>query len=209
MVLEEFEAVLQKMYERRKELLGETGRADCCDGCATSTPEKETASTSPREAAIMISKPHDNDVICGRGYRVNAHPGNILYRSYVSDVKVDYVMSSKKDKPKYAMDIVQKVRNQDPPGRFLKSHYRCHDNGGGIESSEGSIDGDGGGDKNEEDNASRRHSGQHNDSAGRVDRSIYWKDIGEKEALAKTRQALREGAKSISKEIGRKKTSNS
>lgn len=184
MVLEEFEAVLKKMYERQKEILSrsKSGRADGKDKPTTTTTtpaEKESATTRPSEDATIIFTPHDNDVIGGRGHKANVHPGNVLFRSYVSAVKVDYVMSPKRDKPKYAKEVVQRIKNQDPPGRFLKSYHRSHD------------------------------EGSDNNSANQGDSSIFWKDIGDKEALSKTRQALREGAASIWEEVERRKKQQS
>jgi hypothetical protein len=69
---------------------------------------------------INIKKPHDNDVLYGRGGGTNHHPGNKIYRRTVEKKKLDYVLSKRLDKPLVALDIIKKWRSQSPPGRFLK-----------------------------------------------------------------------------------------
>jgi hypothetical protein len=67
-----------------------------------------------------IKKPHENDVMYGRGGGTNHHPGNKRFRKIVEDRKVDYVNSKRLDKPLIALDIIKNWREQVPPGRFLK-----------------------------------------------------------------------------------------
>lgn len=57
--------------------------------------------------------------VCGRGGGSNNHPGNEAFRELVSKVKVPYVNCPKRDKPVIARRIVEAVRLQSPPGRFL------------------------------------------------------------------------------------------
>mmetsp|Transcript_3758 Transcript_3758/g.4336 ORF Transcript_3758/g.4336 Transcript_3758/m.4336 type:complete len:174 (+) Transcript_3758:40-561(+) len=64
--------------------------------------------------------PHSNDVLCGRGHVINAHPGNVYFRSIVNRLKLEYVMSEKVDKKVFASVIVESIKSQNPPGRFLK-----------------------------------------------------------------------------------------
>ncbi len=64
--------------------------------------------------------PHSNDVLCGRGQIINAHPGNVYFRSIVNRLKLEYVMSEKVDKKVFANVIVESIKSQNPPGRFLK-----------------------------------------------------------------------------------------
>jgi hypothetical protein len=64
--------------------------------------------------------PHPNDVLCGRGGGSNNHPGNESFRSLVNEVKLPYVNCSKLEKPLIARRVVEAVRNQTPPGRFLQ-----------------------------------------------------------------------------------------
>ena len=57
--------------------------------------------------------------MCGRGGGSNNHPGNENFRQLVNEVKVPYVNCPKREKPLIARRIVEAVRNQTPPGRFL------------------------------------------------------------------------------------------
>mmetsp|Transcript_5445 Transcript_5445/g.10518 ORF Transcript_5445/g.10518 Transcript_5445/m.10518 type:complete len:577 (+) Transcript_5445:40-1770(+) len=66
-----------------------------------------------------IVTPHPNDVLCGRGGGSNNHPGNESFRELVNEVKFPYVNCPKREKPLIARRIVEAVRNQTPPGRFL------------------------------------------------------------------------------------------
>ena len=61
-----------------------------------------------------------NDVLCGRGGLTNHHPGNIFFRNLVRTRQDEYLRASKRDKANVAKDIVDIIRNQEPPGRFLK-----------------------------------------------------------------------------------------
>lgn len=67
-----------------------------------------------------IANPHPNDVLCGRGGGSNNHPGNEAFRLLVNEVKLPYVNCPKREKPLIARRIVEAVRNQSPPGRFLQ-----------------------------------------------------------------------------------------
>jgi hypothetical protein len=67
-----------------------------------------------------IAEPHDHDVLCGRGGGSNNHRGNEAFRKLVGAVKVEYVACPKREKPIIAMRVVQAVRAQSPPGRFLQ-----------------------------------------------------------------------------------------
>ncbi len=97
---------------------------------------------------MLHEEPHSNDVLCGRGQVINAHPGNVHFRSIVNHLKLEYVMSKKADKKVFANVIVESIRSRNPPGRFLKQDKETK----------------------------------------------LWYDVGDKVALGKTRQALREGA---------------
>ena len=110
-------------------------------------PERDPSGYPLRNIAI----PHVHDVLCGRGGGTNSHPGNTFYRNVVSDEKSLYLTCAKKEKVNVSKKIVDKIRKQNPPGRFLA---REDDNG-------------------------------------------LWHDIGDKKAVEKTAQALREGAPDI------------
>jgi hypothetical protein len=67
-----------------------------------------------------IDQPHPHDVLSGRGNFVNHHPGNEYFRKLVKTHKVMYVKAPKSQKPEFSKMIYDAIRNQDPPGRFLK-----------------------------------------------------------------------------------------
>ncbi len=71
---------------------------------------------------INVSDLNDNDVLSGRGGRINSHPGNIQFRNLVQQHKMTYLskQTKKLDKVKIANEIVQTIRNMEPSGRFLK-----------------------------------------------------------------------------------------
>ena len=84
----------------------------------------ETNASNNEPSAVKESKdtiePNDNDVLSGRGGLTNHHPGNKRYRKWVELHKDKYRQGSMNDKTKIAKQIIQLVRNQSPPGRFLK-----------------------------------------------------------------------------------------
>jgi len=67
----------------------------------------------------LIRTPGSNDVLNGRGGRINSHRGNVQFRQLVNRYKHTYLASKKLDKVKIANKIVQYVRSMNPPGRFL------------------------------------------------------------------------------------------
>ena len=69
-----------------------------------------------------IAEPNENDVLCGRGGRINAHEGNVQFRDIVNANKKEYLAKSTKklEKAHIAARIVEQIRSMDPPGRFLK-----------------------------------------------------------------------------------------
>ena len=91
-------------------------------------PQKHAASIGPLQwnganyvmDGITREDIHDHDVLSGRGGASNNHPGNEAFRQLVNKVKVDYLQCPKREKPLLAMRIVQAVRAQSPPGRFLQ-----------------------------------------------------------------------------------------
>eukprot|EP00986_Skeletonema_menzelii_P017560 scaffold20429_cov143-Skeletonema_menzelii.AAC.1 len=71
-----------------------------------------------------IHEPGPNDCLFGRGGGTNHHPGNKKYRKMVEELKDKYLNSKRLDKPLVAMEIINKWRSMDPPGRFLKQDER-------------------------------------------------------------------------------------
>lgn len=72
------------------------------------------------EISSNINCPRQNDVLSGRGNGVHYHAGNILFRKFVNAYKFEYVTAKRGDKWKYCDFIYDKIKEQDPPGRFLK-----------------------------------------------------------------------------------------
>jgi len=69
---------------------------------------------------LSTEEPHNNDVLCGRGGTINAHPGNEQYRKFVDRKKRVYLTARfKREKRLIAQSIVDEVRSLKPPGRFL------------------------------------------------------------------------------------------
>lgn len=75
------------------------------------------------ETKLIVT--HENDVLCGRGGSINNHPGNEKYRHFVNRKKRIYLTARfKREKRLIAASIVQEIRNQEPPGRFLAKDGR-------------------------------------------------------------------------------------
>lgn len=70
----------------------------------------------------LISELNENDVLSGRGGRINNHPGNITFRTVVEDYKREYLdpRIRKLEKAHVAARLVAQIRSANPPGRFLK-----------------------------------------------------------------------------------------
>jgi len=132
-------------------------------GGGGSTTTTATSSSSPTTAVVRrIRTPHPHDVLSGRGGGINAHPGNVVFREWVRVRKEDYNLApNKAEKTRVATEVMDQVRQQDPPGRFLTRDTNVSHMGMGS----------GGG--------------------------SWWVEIDENRALAKTSQALREGAPNI------------
>ncbi|CAJ1951238.1 unnamed protein product [Cylindrotheca closterium] len=69
-----------------------------------------------------IADPNDNDVLCGRGGRINSHVGNRQFREIIASHKKDYLAPTTKklEKAHIAAAIVNDIRSMQPAGRFLK-----------------------------------------------------------------------------------------
>ena len=66
--------------------------------------------------------PNVNDVLCGRGGRINSHSGNIQFREITASLKKEYLAKTTKklEKAHIAAKIIYEIRSMEPPGRFLK-----------------------------------------------------------------------------------------
>ena len=71
-----------------------------------------------------IVDPNPNDVLCGRGGRINSHTGNIQFREIIASLKKDYLAKTTKklEKAHIAAKIIYDIRSMEPPGRFLKEN---------------------------------------------------------------------------------------
>jgi hypothetical protein len=69
-----------------------------------------------------VQYPNVNDVLSGRGCRINAHPGNLRFREFINHFKETYIdkETKKVEKAYICAQIVRLVRAQHPRGRFLK-----------------------------------------------------------------------------------------
>eukprot|EP00804_Cyclotella_cryptica_P020644 CCRYP_003469-RA/>CCRYP_003469-RA protein AED:0.30 eAED:0.30 QI:462/1/1/1/0/0.5/2/451/775 len=69
-----------------------------------------------------VRNPNNNDVLSGRGGRINSHPGNVRFREMVDSLKREYLdpRTKKIEKARIAARLVTAIRRSDPPGRFLK-----------------------------------------------------------------------------------------
>lgn len=123
-----------------------------------------TASSAPNAVNSAplrrIRKPHNHDVLCGRGGGINSHPGNIAFRNWVRERKEAYNLAhTKAAKTNVSREILDRVASRKPPGRFLQREEI--EKGPGMKSSQ------------------------------------FWVEIDDIKAMAKTSQALREGAPAI------------
>jgi len=79
------------------------------------------ATTNTAGAPVLrIRTPHANDVLCGRGGGINSHPGNKTFRKWVNERKEAYNLAkSKQEKARVSVQVIDLVKSQRPPGRFL------------------------------------------------------------------------------------------
>ena len=85
-------------------------------------PPKKKKEERPKAEPVV--KPHDHDVLCGRGGLTNHHPGNAWYRRLVRSNRPLYRASPKHTKLLVSKAIVHHVQSQNPPGRFLECHKK-------------------------------------------------------------------------------------
>mmetsp|Transcript_12732 Transcript_12732/g.29256 ORF Transcript_12732/g.29256 Transcript_12732/m.29256 type:complete len:738 (+) Transcript_12732:246-2459(+) len=69
-----------------------------------------------------VKTPHANDVLSGRGGRINSHSGNVRFRELVDSLKREYLdpRTKKIEKARIAASIISNIRSLEPSGRFLK-----------------------------------------------------------------------------------------
>mmetsp|Transcript_9126 Transcript_9126/g.20918 ORF Transcript_9126/g.20918 Transcript_9126/m.20918 type:complete len:554 (+) Transcript_9126:291-1952(+) len=102
---------------------------DAAQNNANGNPTTRRSTAQPRPVLNIpprgigpIADPNENDVLCGRGGRINSHAGNIQFRDIIDSKKNDYLAPTTKklEKAHIAAGIVNDIRAMDPPGRFLK-----------------------------------------------------------------------------------------
>jgi hypothetical protein len=136
--------------------LSASGSESCCNStinCCTNTlgqevsPKKKnmavgTIKNHPRPKVSIVvpprgigpvDEPNPNDVLSGRGYKVNIHPGNVQFREFIARRKQEYIHAHHPmDKTSIAASIVHEIRHEvQPPGRFLKYESVAGTCGGG------------------------------------------------------------------------------
>lgn len=142
-----------------------------------STAQPRPSIRVPPRGIGPVYEPNPNDVLSGRGGRINAHPGNgtlscvynvfilarlshavsiVQFRDLVAERKRDYLdpATKKLEKAHIAAGVVDQIRRMNPSGRFLKE-----------------------------------------------DANGAWYDIGDAKAIKKVGQALREDAPDIRQEL--------
>jgi hypothetical protein len=75
---------------------------------------------------------HNHDVLCGRGVNISQHPGNERFRALVNTRQDPSYCTTftTSEKQALAEEIVNHIRDLDPPGRFLKRNGRTQSNRG-------------------------------------------------------------------------------
>ena len=78
---------------------------------------KKSASLRKIDNNPLVSDLHAHDVILGRGEGVNKHYGNILFRKLVAPLRTKF--HDREEKKQAAMQIIDGIKQLNPPGRFL------------------------------------------------------------------------------------------
>jgi len=93
-----------------------------------STAQPRPVLNVPPRGIGPIANPNENDVLCGRGGRINSHAGNVKFRDVINARKKEYLAPTTKklEKAHIAAAIVNDIRAMDPPGRFLKEDRDTH-----------------------------------------------------------------------------------
>lgn len=87
-----------------------------------STAQPRPVLNVPPRGIGPIANPNANDVLCGRGGRINSHAGNVQFRDIINSKKKAYLAPTTKklEKAHIAAGVVNDIRTMSPPGRFLK-----------------------------------------------------------------------------------------
>lgn len=82
----------------------------------------QPTNTNPGDFNII---PTQNDIIIGRGAFINSHIGNIQFRVFCAERKGRFDSSSPAEKRTCALEVIDLVKQLNPPGRFLKRDPRA------------------------------------------------------------------------------------
>ena len=67
-----------------------------------------------------VDGPNENDVLLGRGGKINNHPGNQQFRSIIEEYKERYnFATSKATKALISREVINRIAAMNPPGRFI------------------------------------------------------------------------------------------
>jgi len=71
----------------------------------------------------MSIQPHHNDVLFGRGGKINNHPGNKAFRKLISQFKEVRLLAKDNKEKRFIIDeVIAVIENLSPPGRFLNKN---------------------------------------------------------------------------------------
>jgi len=102
-------------------VMGGSGKQTSSSG-RKSTAQPRPHIVVPPGGIGPIADPNENDVLCGRGGRINSHVGNRKFREIIQYRKKEYLAPTTKklEKAHIAAAIVNDIRSMQPAGRFLK-----------------------------------------------------------------------------------------
>lgn len=88
-------------------------------------PGFESTNTTPFQG-LVVTKLNHNDVLCGRGGKINKYPGNVQFREICSQYQDTYISEKKNrtDKMNIISNVKDLICNMDPPGRFLEQQQQ-------------------------------------------------------------------------------------
>lgn len=108
--------------KRARKKIGQALREDAriFNSCRPNTPPQDNSLDQVGSTSSV--GPTSNDVLCGRGKRIDSHEGNIRFRDIVSKKKQEYLANSTTYLRKFhiALDVVTEIQKLEPPGRFLE-----------------------------------------------------------------------------------------
>ena len=118
----EYDFVLQKLLKLQKQQQRKGHQNQTKTKRSKSVAQPRPSIRVPARGIGPILLPNGNDVLSGRGGRINAHAGNVQFREMVNQRKSEYlnVSTKKLEKAHIAATIVREVRGMVPSGRFLK-----------------------------------------------------------------------------------------